>query len=156
MSNTMNPKELNIHHGDILRLVDFGEHRGSEQSGKRPCIVISNDVCNYFSPTITVLPITKVTGKTNIPTHVFISKQDYDIKEDSLILAEQIFTVDKRNILGGVIGTLNPEDMQKTMKAITTQLDIDGHIKKSLPQDKTKLKTKPKYEGNQKAEPKIS
>lgn len=108
--------------GDILRLVDFGQQVGSEQSGVRPAIIVSNDVCNRVSHTITVVPITAVIKKKYIPTHVMLDSNKYGLLRESQVLCEQLRTIDKKSICEGVIATLDKEDYQKVASAIMTQL----------------------------------
>lgn len=85
---------------DIIE-VDFGSNRGSVQSGKRPAIVISNNINNAYSPNLTVVPMT-TKSKTVLPTHVYINEElaaKLGINEASTILCEQIQTVSKDSIV---------------------------------------------------------
>lgn len=83
--------------GEIYLDTDFGGGMGSEQMGRRPCIVVSNNVCNRFSPVVTVVPITKQL-KNNIPTHFTMPRQLFNLAEDSTALVEQLRTIDKRRL----------------------------------------------------------
>ena len=107
---------------DVL-LIDLGQEGiGSEQRGKRPCIVISNDKGNKFGPVLTVLSVTSQ-QKAVIPTHVDIEKSlenglTYD---KSLVLAEQVRTISKDRVVKK-LGSLSVEDMQRVDKAIMKSL----------------------------------
>lgn len=86
-----------IKRGDIY-YVNFGEYKGSTQGGVRPAIVISNNLNNKYSPTVTVVPLTSNLKKRNLPTHVFVSK-NCGINKNSLALAEQVTNIDKSCLL---------------------------------------------------------
>ena len=108
--------------GDVL-LIDLGqEGKGSEQKGKRPCVVISNNRGNGFSPVLTVLSVTSP-QKAVIPTHVEIekSKENGLTYDKSLVLAEQVRTVSKERIIRK-LGSLSEEDMNKVNDAIMVSL----------------------------------
>lgn len=83
-----------------LVMVDLKGAIGSEQKNKRPCLVISNDIGNKFSPIIIVLPFTSEMKKLEMPTHTLVQKnQQNGLKMDSMLLAEQPRTVDKRRVI---------------------------------------------------------
>ena len=71
---------------------------GSEQGGIRPVVIIQNDVGNKHSPTVIAAAITSQTGKTKLPTHIPIGSQNSGLKSDSVVLAEQIRTIDKSRL----------------------------------------------------------
>ncbi|SEO88964.1 type II toxin-antitoxin system PemK/MazF family toxin [Propionispora vibrioides] len=71
---------------------------GSEQGGHRPVLVIQNDVGNKYSPTVIVAAITSQISKAKLPTHVEISAKQYNLEKDSVILLEQMRTIDKRRL----------------------------------------------------------
>ena len=93
-----------MNRGDIC-LVDFGATQGNVQGGYRPAIIVQNDVGNYYSPTVLVVPITSNTRKNNLPTHVYIPEGCGGLRTNSLALAEQIQTVNKTQIYK-VVGNL--------------------------------------------------
>lgn len=97
---------------------------GSEQSGTRPVIIVQNNRGNMFSPTTIVLPITKkINFKTEIPTHLDLSHTKY-LEFDSIILAEQIRTLDKKRLIKK-IGHINDfQLLQDLNKKISIALDI--------------------------------
>ena len=71
---------------------------GSEQGGIRPVIIIQNDIGNKYSPTVIVAAITSQINKAKLPTHVEISSEEYGLNRDSVVLLEQIRTLDKKKI----------------------------------------------------------
>ena len=96
---------------------------GSEQGGIRPVLVIQNDVGNRYSPTVIVLAITGQVNKARLPTHVPVNAEGTGLQKDSVILAEQIRTLDKRR-LRERIGTLKPEVMDKVSQALKISLGV--------------------------------
>ena len=86
-----------IRRGDIF-IADLGSdsNMGNEQKGTRPAVVIQNDKGNNYSPTVIVAAITSKIKKIDLPTHVEISRIDLD--KDSIVLLEQIRTLDKRKL----------------------------------------------------------
>jgi len=96
---------------------------GSEQGGVRPVLVIQNDMGNKYSPTIIVAAITSKSTKATLPTHVSIARSDHGIKQDSVVLTEQIRTIDKKR-LREYIGHLNIEQMAEIDRAMATSLGL--------------------------------
>ena len=96
---------------------------GSEQGGIRPVLVIQNDVGNRHSPTVIVLAVTGQLGKARLPTHVPIDCEGTGLVRDSVVLAEQIRTLDKRR-LRERIGALKPEVMARVGEAVKVSLGI--------------------------------
>ena len=94
---------------------------GSEQGGIRPVLVVQNNVGNRYSPTVIVLAITGQINKTRLPTHVPVACAGTGLQKDSVILAEQIRTLDKRR-LREKIGSLRPEVMQQVSEAMMISL----------------------------------
>lgn len=94
---------------------------GSEQGGIRPVLVIQNDVGNRYSPTVIVLAVTGQLNKSRLPTHVPVACEGTGLQKDSVILAEQIRTLDKRR-LRERIGTLRPEVMARVGEALKISL----------------------------------
>jgi mRNA interferase MazF len=90
---------------------------GSEQGGHRPVLVIQNDVGNKYSPTVIVAAITSQISKAKLPTHVEISAKQFNLDKDSVILLEQLRTIDKRR-LKEKITHLSEEVMTKVDEAI--------------------------------------
>lgn len=97
---------------------------GSEQTGARPVLVLQNNIGNEFSPTIIVAPITSRTySKTKIPTHINIAASTNGIHQDSIVLLEQIKTIDKARIKTR-IGRLKKEEIQLVDEALIVSLGI--------------------------------
>ena len=88
---------MQIKRGDIF-YADLSPVVGSEQGGTRPVLIIQNDVGNRHSPTVICAAITSKMNKAKLPTHVEISSKEYGIVKDSVILLEQIKTIDKQRL----------------------------------------------------------
>lgn len=98
---------MNIKRGDLFYAALDETYVGSEQTGVRPVVIIQNDIGNEYSPTVIIAPITsKVNSKSIIPTHVFIKGYKNRLKQNSLILTEQVRAIDKSR-LKYYIGTLD-------------------------------------------------
>ena len=111
-----------VKRGDIF-YADLSPVVGSEQGGVRPVIVIQNDVGNKYSPTVIIAAITSQINKAKLPTHVEISSEEYGLNKDSVVLLEQIRTVDKRR-LKEKIGHMSDEDMIKVDKSLLISLEL--------------------------------
>lgn len=96
---------------------------GSEQGGLRPVLVIQNNTGNRYSPTVIVLALTSQIQKARLPTHVLIPAEGHGLEKDSVALAEQIRTIDKRR-LRDKIGSLQPEFMLKVARALCISLSL--------------------------------
>lgn len=112
---------MNIKRGDIF-YADLSPVVGSEQAGVRPVLIIQNNIGNKYSPTVIVLAITTKI-KTNIPTHVPIKAGNFGLEKDSIILVEQVRTLDKVR-LKEKIGTLDNVTMEKVKEALKVSLSI--------------------------------
>ena len=88
---------MEITRGDIF-IADLNPVQGSEQGGVRPVLIVQNDRGNRFSPTVICAAMTSRVGKNDLPTHVWISARDSGLKSDSLVLCEQIRTIEKRRL----------------------------------------------------------
>ncbi|GFN32537.1 type II toxin-antitoxin system PemK/MazF family toxin [Paenibacillus xylaniclasticus] len=106
-----------IKRGDIY-LADLSPVTGSEQGGLRPVLVIQNDIGNRYSPTVIVAAITGQFHKAKLKTHVEITKDKYNIEKDSVVLLEQIRTVDKDRLDYYKIASLDKTDMMKVNTAL--------------------------------------
>lgn len=96
---------------------------GSEQGGIRPVLVVQNDIGNQYSPTTIILAITSQINKAKLPTHVELKAETYGLEKDSVILAEQIRTIDKTR-LKQRIAVLNEETMKKVDEALLISLGL--------------------------------
>ena len=86
-----------IKRGDMF-YADLSPVVGSEQGGVRPVLIIQNDTGNKYSPTVIAAAITSQTGKNKLPTHIEIGSNEIGLKSDSVVLAEQIRTIDKSRL----------------------------------------------------------
>jgi mRNA interferase MazF len=96
---------------------------GSEQGGVRPVLVIQNDIGNRFSPTVIVAAITAQIQKAKLPTHVEIEAKSHGMERDSVILLEQIRTIDKQR-LTDKITHLDDETMRKVDEALQISVGL--------------------------------
>jgi mRNA interferase MazF len=111
-----------VKRGDIF-YADLSPVVGSEQGGIRPVVIIQNDLGNRYSPTVIVTAITSQINKAKLPTHVEISSEVYGLSKDSVILLEQIRTVDKKR-LREKIGHMTDEDMKKVQEALIISMGL--------------------------------
>ncbi|NLK94273.1 MAG: type II toxin-antitoxin system PemK/MazF family toxin [Clostridiales bacterium] len=111
-----------VKRGDIF-YADLSPVIGSEQGGIRPVIIMQNDIGNRYSPTVIVAAITSQINKAKLPTHVEISSIEYGLNRDSVVLLEQIRTLDKKR-LKEKIGHMTDSDMQKVNKALLISLSL--------------------------------
>ena len=96
---------------------------GSEQGGTRPVLIIQNDILNKYSPTTIIAPITSKIYTKEYPTNVFIKKEESKLNKDSIILTNQIKTIDKRRIIKK-IGNLDDFTMKKVDLALKISLGL--------------------------------
>ena len=88
---------MEVHRGEVF-YADLSPVVGSEQGGVRPVLILQNDVGNRHSPTVIAAAITSQTGKARLPTHIELSAKSYGLPKDSVVLLEQIRTLDKRRL----------------------------------------------------------
>lgn len=108
--------------GEVF-LADLSPVKGSEQGGKRPVVIIQNDVGNKYSPTVIVAAITAKINKARIPTHVEIGKTNHHLDKDSVILLEQIRTIDKNRLIEKLT-VLSEEKMSEVNQALAISLGL--------------------------------
>ncbi|MDP4105861.1 type II toxin-antitoxin system endoribonuclease NdoA [Neobacillus sp. PS3-12] len=111
-----------VKRGDVY-FADLSPVVGSEQGGVRPVLVIQNDIGNRFSPTVIIAAITAQIQKAKLPTHVEIDAKRYGFERDSVILLEQIRTIDKQR-LTDKITHLDDEMMEKVDDALQISLGL--------------------------------
>ena len=109
-----------VKRGDVF-YADLSPVVGSEQGGVRPVLVIQNDIGNRFSPTVIIAAITAQIQKAKLPTHVEIEAKTHGMERDSVILLEQIRTIDKQR-LTDKITHLEEETMRKVDEALKTRV----------------------------------
>lgn len=110
--------------GDLF-FADLSPVVGSEQGGVRPVLVVQNDVGNKYSPTIIVAAVTSQTSKAKLPTHVELAATQGGLSKDSVVLLEQLRTIDKQR-LKERIGALNDSQMPVVDAALGVSLGITG------------------------------
>ena len=111
-----------IRRGDLY-YADLSPVVGSEQGGVRPVLVIQNNIGNKYSPTIIIAAITSQINKAKLPTHIEISANEYGLNKDSVILLEQIRTIDKKR-LREKIGCLDKNMMLKIDNSLQISLGL--------------------------------
>lgn len=109
--------------GDIY-YADLRPVIGSEQGGIRPVLIIQNDVGNKHSPTIICAAITSKMNKAKLPTHIELSTEKYDMDKDSVVLLEQLRTIDKKRLKDKVCH-LDAQIMQKINRALMISLELN-------------------------------
>lgn len=116
---------MQIKRGDMF-YADLSPVVGSEQGGIRPVLIIQNDTGNKYSPTVIAAAITSQTGKNKLPTHIEIGSDNNGLKSDSVVLTEQIRTIDKSR-LKEKIGHINDNVvMSRVNDAIGISFGLDN------------------------------
>ena len=113
---------MQVRRGDIY-YADLSPVVGSEQGGIRPVLIVQNDIGNRHSPTVIVAAITSQMNKSKLPTHVELSSRRYEMVKDSVILLEQLRTIDKRRLKERVCH-LDGEILTKVDKALEISLEL--------------------------------
>ena len=116
--------DLNIKRGDIY-YADLSPVVGSEQGGVRPVLIVQNDVGNRYSPTVIAAAITSRQSKTKLPTHIPIEAVGSGLSKDSVVLLEQIRTLDKRR-LREKMGSIDFDSMKEINKALSVSFGLIG------------------------------
>lgn len=111
-----------VKRGDIY-YADLSPVVGSEQGGIRPVLIVQNNVGNRHSPTVIAAAITSQTGKARLPTHIELSARTYGLSRDSVILLEQVRTIDKKR-LKERMGSLDPRLMQRVDNALEVSFGL--------------------------------
>ena len=113
-----------VKRGDIY-YADLSPVVGSEQGGIRPVLVLQNDIGNKYSPTVIAAAITSQINKAKMPTHIELAAKDYGLNKDSVILLEQIRTIDKRR-LREKIGRIDDGLMASVNNALSISFGLGG------------------------------
>ena len=113
-----------VKRGDIY-YADLSPVVGSEQGGIRPVLVIQKDIGNKYSPTVIAAAITSQINKAKMPTHIELAAKDYGLNKDSVILLEQIRTIDKRR-LREKIGRIDDGLMASVNNALSISFGLGG------------------------------
>jgi mRNA interferase MazF len=111
-----------INRGDIY-YADLSPVVGSEQGGVRPVLIVQNDVGNKFSPTVIAAAITSQKYKTDLPTHIKVSATGCGLEKDSIVLLEQVRTIDKKR-LKERMGTLDNREMTRVNQALQVSFGL--------------------------------
>lgn len=110
-------KRGEIYYADLSPVV------GSEQGGVRPVLIVQNDVGNKFSPTVIAAAITSQRDKNSLPTHIEVDARNCGLSKDSIVLLEQVRTIDKRR-LKEKMGSLDHTDMGKVNQALSVSFGL--------------------------------
>ena len=113
-----------IKRGDMF-YADLSPVVGSEQGGIRPVLIIQNDTGNKYSPTVIAAAITSQTGKNKLPTHIELGSKDNGLKSDSVVLTEQIRTIDKSRLKEKIGHITDIEVMNRVNNAIGISFGLD-------------------------------
>ena len=116
--------DTNVKRGDIF-YADLSPVVGSEQGGTRPVLIVQNDTGNKHSPTVIAAAITSQTGKARLPTHISLAGHDVGLSRDSVVLLEQIRTLDKRR-LRERMGRVDGELMERIDAAIAVSFGLQN------------------------------
>ena len=115
---------MTIRRGDIY-YADLSPVVGSEQGGLRPVLIVQNNVGNKYSPTVIAAAITSQQNKSRLPTHIELYAEDYGLAKNSVVLLEQVRTIDKRR-LKEKMGHLDDGLMSRVDSAITVSFGLDN------------------------------
>ena len=113
---------MNIRRGEIY-YADLSPVVGSEQGGVRPVLIIQNDVGNRYSPTVIAAAITSQHDKNELPTHIKVEANGCGLSKDSIVLLEQVRTIDKQR-LKERMGSLDDSSMFRVDKALSVSFGL--------------------------------
>jgi len=120
----LKPREETVRRGDIF-FADLSPVVGSEQGGIRPVLIVQNNVGNRHSPTVIAAAITSQIGKARLPTHIELSARTYGLSRDSVVLLEQVRTIDKRR-LRERMGRLDERLMEQVDSALAVSFGLEA------------------------------
>ena len=115
--------DTSVKRGDIF-YADLSPVVGSEQGGTRPVLIVQNDTGNRHSPTVIAAAITSQLGKARLPTHITVPGREVGLAKDSVVLLEQIRTLDKRR-LREHMGRLSDEQMNRVNEALAVSFGLE-------------------------------
>lgn len=116
--------DTTVKRGDIF-FADLSPVVGSEQGGTRPVLIVQNDTGNRHSPTVIAAAITSQTGKAKLPTHIELTGHDVGLSKNSVVLLEQIRTIDKKR-LKEHMGRLDEQLMNQVDSAIAVSFGLNA------------------------------
>lgn len=111
-------KRGDVYYADLRPVI------GSEQGGIRPVLIVQNDVGNRHSPTVICAAITSKMNKAKLPTHIELDSQRYEMVKDSVVLLEQLRTIDKKRLKDKVCH-LDQDIMEKVNRGLLVSLELD-------------------------------
>lgn len=114
--------DTNVKRGDIF-YADLSPVVGSEQGGIRPVLIVQNNVGNRYSPTVIAAAITSQVNKAKMPTHISLGARSFGLTKDSVVLTEQIRTLDKKR-LREKMGTLDEANMRRIDEALAVSFGL--------------------------------
>ena len=120
---------MTVKRGDIF-YADLSPVVGSEQGGMRPVLIVQNDVGNKFSPTVIAAAITSQRDKAQLPTHISLTSESCGLSKDSVVLLEQVRTIDKKR-LKEKMGRIDETIMNNIDRALYISLGLDEKAKGS-------------------------
>ncbi|MGN0600590.1 MAG: type II toxin-antitoxin system PemK/MazF family toxin [Oscillospiraceae bacterium] len=115
---------MTVRRGEIY-YADLSPVVGSEQGGVRPVLIVQNDIGNSHSPTVIAAAITSRQDKSKLPTHIGINAADCGLSKDSVVLLEQIRTIDKKR-LKERMGELDPPSMSRINNALSISFGLNS------------------------------
>lgn len=121
--------KMNISRNSII-WADLGNNKGHIQSGYRPCIVVSCDKANRYSPVYTVIPGTTQYDKADFPVHCIIEPNEVKgiLRMKTIFLAEQICTIDKKQVLSVAGKIVNQDAINQVNKILIRQLELENSV----------------------------
>lgn len=117
---------MSIRRGEIY-YADLSPVVGSEQGGMRPVLIVQNDVGNKYSPTVIAAAITSQREKSKLPTHIELSAENCGLQKNSIVLLEQIRTIDKKR-LKEKMGMLDPNSMNQIDTALSVSFGLNQRM----------------------------
>ena len=118
---------MTVKRGDIY-YADLSPVVGSEQGGVRPVLIVQNDVGNRYSPTVLAAAITSQQEKTSLPTHIKVNAEDCGLSKDSIILLEQVRTIDKTR-LKDKMGALDINNMDMVDRSLSVSFVLGNNTR---------------------------
>ena len=115
---------MEVHRGEVF-YADLSPVVGSEQGGIRPVLIIQNEIGNRHSPTVIAAAITSRQDKNRLPTHISVRADRCGLAKDSIILTEQIRTLDKRRLRERA-GIIPPDDMRRVDEALGVSMGLES------------------------------
>lgn len=119
---------MTVRRGDIY-YADLSPVVGSEQGGVRPVLIVQNDIGNRYSPTVIAAAITSQQSKADLPTHIFLNHATTGLTKDSIVLLEQVRTIDKHR-LREKMGRIDADAMQQVDQALSISFGLGERNRK--------------------------